>query len=282
VDPAGYGKPMRLEGFSLAATDAAFWLACSKPGMLAKAKAATFLEYLRRALTHLAPLTRPADLAWLLASYARDAPARVEAVAKLPALATLRTGLEQALGLKFDAQKGEHFFRSTLVQTLFYGIFSAWVPRTEAGIDGPIRLACRRRVTACPHGWQSIRTGGGTEFPADAIRQAGYHAVWRGEKRWNGVAILSRWAPVVTRMSLLGDASDGQCRYLEAAINGVLVASIYAPNGTLQPGPKFDYKLAWLKRLNAHAAELCATGAPVVLAGDYNVVPRGRRSASIG
>ena len=126
VDPAG-GEPMRLEGFSLAATDAAFWQACSKPGMLVKAKAATFLEYLLRSLTHLAPLTRPADLAWLLASYARDALARVEAVAKLPALATLRTGLEQALGLKFDAQKGEHFFRSTLVQTLFYGIFSAWV-----------------------------------------------------------------------------------------------------------------------------------------------------------
>ena len=112
-----------------------------------------------------------------------------------------------------------------------------------------------------------------TEFPADAIRQAGYHAVWRGEKRWNGVAILARWTPVVTRMDLPGDASDGQCRYLEAAINGVLVASIYAPNGNPQPGPKFDYKLAWLKRLNAHAAELYATGAPVVLAGDYNVVP---------
>ena len=112
-----------------------------------------------------------------------------------------------------------------------------------------------------------------TEFPADAIRQAGYHAVWRGEKRWNGVAILARWAPVVTRMDLPGDASDGQCRYLEAAVNGVLVASIYAPNGNPQPGPKFDYKLAWLKRLNAHAAELYATGAPVVLAGDYNVVP---------
>ena len=112
-----------------------------------------------------------------------------------------------------------------------------------------------------------------TEFPADAIRQAGYHAVWRGEKRWNGVAILARWTPVVTRMDLPGDAADGQCRYLEAAINGVLVASIYAPNGNPQPGPKFDYKLAWLKRLNAHAAELYATGAPVVLAGDYNVVP---------
>jgi exodeoxyribonuclease III len=112
-----------------------------------------------------------------------------------------------------------------------------------------------------------------TEFPAEAIRQAGYHAVYRGERRWNGVAILARWAPVVTRMDLPGDAPDGQCRYLEAAVNGVLVASIYAPNGNPQPGPKFDYKLAWLKRLNAHAAELYGTGAPVVLAGDYNVVP---------
>ena len=112
-----------------------------------------------------------------------------------------------------------------------------------------------------------------TEFPANVIRTAGYHAVWRSEKRWNGVAILSRWTPVVTRLDLPGDAADGQCRYLEAAINGVLVASIYAPNGNPQPGPKFDYKLAWLKRLNAHAAELYATGAPVVLAGDYNVVP---------
>jgi exodeoxyribonuclease III len=111
------------------------------------------------------------------------------------------------------------------------------------------------------------------EFPAEAIRQAGYHAVCRGEKRWNGVAILARWPPVVTRMDLPGDTADGQCRYLEAAVNGVLVASIYAPNGNPQPGPKFDYKLAWLKRLNVHAAELYATGAPVVLAGDYNVVP---------
>ncbi len=112
-----------------------------------------------------------------------------------------------------------------------------------------------------------------TEFPADAIRQAGYYAVCRGEKRWNGAAILARWEPVVTRTDLPGDVSDGQCRYLEAAVNGVLVASIYAPNGNPQPGLKFDYKLAWLKRLSAHAAELYATGAPVVLAGDYNVAP---------
>ena len=112
-----------------------------------------------------------------------------------------------------------------------------------------------------------------SEFPAEAVRQAGYHAVCRGERRWNGVAILARWAPVVTRMDLPGDPADGQCRYLEAAVNGVLVASIYAPNGNPQPGPKFDYKLGWLKRLNAHASELCGTGAPVMLAGDYNVVP---------
>ena len=112
-----------------------------------------------------------------------------------------------------------------------------------------------------------------TEFPAEATRQAGYHAVYRGERSWNGVAILARWAPVVTRMDLPGAASDRQCRYLEAAVSGVIVASIYAPIGNPQPGPKFDYKLAWLKRLNAHAAELYATGAPIVLAGDYNVVP---------
>ena len=111
------------------------------------------------------------------------------------------------------------------------------------------------------------------EFPADAVREAGYEAVWRGQKSWNGVAILSRWAPVLTRMELPGDAADSQSRYLEAAVNGVLVASIYAPNGNPQPGPKFDYKLAWLERLTAHAADLLATGAPIVLAGDTNVVP---------
>jgi exodeoxyribonuclease-3 len=96
------------------------------------------------------------------------------------------------------------------------------------------------------------------EFPAEAIRRAGYHAIWRGEWSWNGVAILARWAPVVTRMDLPGDDGDQQCCYLEVAVNGVLVASIYAPNGNPQPGPKFDYKLAWLERLNAHAGELYA------------------------
>ncbi len=112
------------------------------------------------------------------------------------------------------------------------------------------------------------------QFPAKALREAGYHAAWLGEHRWNGVAILSRiGAPVVTRRGLPGDAGDAQSRYIEAAVGGVLVASLYLPNGNPQPGPKFDYKLAWMARLNAHAATLLATGAPVVLAGDYNVVP---------
>jgi exodeoxyribonuclease-3 len=111
------------------------------------------------------------------------------------------------------------------------------------------------------------------EFPVEAIHKAGYHAVWRGENRWNGVAILARWTPIVTRLELPGGAADRQSRYLEAAINGVVVASIYAPNGNPQPGPKFEYKLAWLKRLTDHAADLYASGAPVILAGDYNVVP---------
>ena len=113
-----------------------------------------------------------------------------------------------------------------------------------------------------------------SEFPQKAIEQAGYGAAWRGEKSWNGVAILARDAePVVTRTELPGDAGDTQARYIEAAVNGVIVTSLYAPNGNPQPGPKFNYKLAWLRRLNAHARELHEAGVPVVLAGDYNVVP---------
>jgi exodeoxyribonuclease III len=112
------------------------------------------------------------------------------------------------------------------------------------------------------------------EFPDDALRRAGYDAVWRGQKSWNGVAILARSAtPIVTRTELPGDPADTQSRYIEAAVSGVLVACFYAPNGNPQPGPKFAYKLAWHERLNAHAAELFATGLPVILAGDYNVAP---------
>ncbi|RZJ94448.1 MAG: exodeoxyribonuclease III [Brevundimonas sp.] len=111
-------------------------------------------------------------------------------------------------------------------------------------------------------------------FPAAALRDLGYDAVWKGEHRWNGVAILSRCgAPVVTRRALPGDTKDAQSRYIEAAVNGVLIGCLYLPNGNPQPGPKFAYKLAWMERLNAHAATLRDTDAPVILAGDYNVVP---------
>lgn len=114
-------------------------------------------------------------------------------------------------------------------------------------------------------------------FPQAALAAAGYRAVWTAEGRWNGVAILARGAePVLTRIALPGDPGDRQARYVEAAVRGVLVASIYAPNGNPRPGPKFHYKLAWLGRLARHAGDLAAAGVPVVLAGDYNIVPEPR------
>jgi len=111
-------------------------------------------------------------------------------------------------------------------------------------------------------------------FPADILRSAGYGAIWRGERSWNGVAILARGVdPVQIRSVLPGNSADLQARYLEAAINGILVASLYLPNGNPQPGPKFTYKLAWFERLICYTAGLLKAGVPVVLAGDYNVVP---------
>jgi exodeoxyribonuclease-3 len=111
-------------------------------------------------------------------------------------------------------------------------------------------------------------------FPLAAIEAGGYGAVWRGQRSWNGVAILARGStPVLTRRALPGDPTDDQARYIEAAVDGVLIASVYLPNGNPQPGPKFAYKLAWFDRLLAHAADLMDAGIPVVLAGDYNVVP---------
>ncbi len=111
-------------------------------------------------------------------------------------------------------------------------------------------------------------------FPIMAIRQAGYGAVWHGQRSWNGVAILARDAdPIEIRRGLPGDPDDSHSRYIEAAVGGIVVGCLYLPNGNPQPGPKFDYKLAWFERLIEHASGLFASGQPVVLAGDYNVVP---------
>jgi len=111
-------------------------------------------------------------------------------------------------------------------------------------------------------------------FPAQALADAGYASLCVGQKTWNGVALLSRAGdPVVVRRALPGDAADHQARYLEAAIAGVLYCCLYAPNGNPRPGPKFDDKIAWHERLTAHAAGLIDGGLPVVLLGDFNVVP---------
>lgn len=110
-------------------------------------------------------------------------------------------------------------------------------------------------------------------FPEQSLARAGYHAAWEGQKSWNGVALLARSRLIVTRRFLPGDPKDQQARYIEAAINGILIASLYMPNGNPQPGPKFDYKLAWMKRFARHAATLKRKGVPVVLAGDFNVAP---------
>jgi exodeoxyribonuclease-3 len=115
------------------------------------------------------------------------------------------------------------------------------------------------------------------DFPHAALADVGYSALAVGQRSWNGVALLAREAEIIpVRLALPGDADDRQARYVEAAIDGVLFASLYVPNGNPQPGPKFDYKLAWFERLLAHAATLIASGHPVALIGDFNVVPAAR------
>lgn len=115
------------------------------------------------------------------------------------------------------------------------------------------------------------------KFPESAIRDAGYQAVWHGQSRWNGVALLSRIGEIhETRRGLPGGPGDSQSRYIEAAIGGVLIACLYLPNGNPRPGPKFDYKLQWFDRLQAHLATLLEIDAPVVVAGDFNVMPTDR------
>ncbi|HEY1228594.1 MAG TPA: exodeoxyribonuclease III [Ramlibacter sp.] len=111
-------------------------------------------------------------------------------------------------------------------------------------------------------------------FPVAELREAGYSAIWRGQRSWNGVAMLARGqAPLEVRRELPGDPGDDHSRYIEAAVGGIVVACLYLPNGNPQPGPKFDYKLAWFERLIQHAATLVTSDHPVLLAGDFNVVP---------
>ena len=114
----------------------------------------------------------------------------------------------------------------------------------------------------------------GAAFPVDALERAGYGALWLGEARWNGVAILARDAmPIESRRRLPGEPADTQSRYLEAAVHGVVVAALYLPNGNPHPGPKFDYKLRWMQRLIRHARTLVDLPHPVLLLGDFNVIP---------
>ena len=112
------------------------------------------------------------------------------------------------------------------------------------------------------------------KFPLQAIEDAGYNAIWHGQKSWNGVAILSRVGkPEERRRVLPGDDEDLHSRYIEAMVNGIVIGCLYLPNGNPAPGPKFDYKLKWFERLTAHAKELYASDLPVILTGDYNVMP---------
>jgi exodeoxyribonuclease-3 len=123
---------------------------------------------------------------------------------------------------------------------------------------------------ACLQELKTVDTG----FPIGAIREAGYGAIWHGQQSWNGVAILAKGTePVESQRGLPGDPEDKHSRYIEAAVNGIVIACLYLPNGNPQPGPKFDYKLAWFERLIKRAQGLYESGHPVVLAGDFNVVP---------
>jgi exodeoxyribonuclease-3 len=141
------------------------------------------------------------------------------------------------------------------------GALLQWLDETKPDV------ACLQELKA-PH----------EKFPEMAIRAAGYYPIWLGQKSWNGVAILVRESegsgePQELQRGLPGDESDEQSRYLEAAVNGIVVACLYLPNGNPAPGPKFDYKLRWMERFHTRAQELMDSGAPVILCGDYNVIP---------
>jgi exodeoxyribonuclease-3 len=138
-----------------------------------------------------------------------------------------------------------------------FAVLSRWLEEFEPDIVGLQELKCTDEA-----------------FPAEAIEDLGYSAIWHGQRSWNGVALLSRvGAPVETRRALPGDPNLEQSRYIEAAICGIIIGNMYAPNGNPWPGPKFDYKLAWLDALDAHARDLLDCGGPVLLMGDFNVIP---------
>jgi exodeoxyribonuclease III len=137
------------------------------------------------------------------------------------------------------------------------GVLTRWLEEFQPDVVGLQELKCTDEA-----------------FPDDAIEALGYSAIWHCQKSWNGVALLSRvGAPVETRRALPGDPNLEQSRYIEAAICGILIGNMYAPNGNPKPGPKFDYKLAWLDALSGHARELLASGVPALLIGDFNVIP---------
>src|SRR3990170_2122814 len=143
------------------------------------------------------------------------------------------------------------------------------------GINGRLAVLLRWLAEARPDVvcLQELKTAD-ERFPRAAIADVGYGAIWHGQKSWNGVAILARGCdPVETHRGLPGDPNDLHSRYIEAAVAGILIGCLYLPNGNPRPGPKFDYKLAWIDRLLVHAQTLIATDAPVVLAGDYNIIP---------
>jgi exodeoxyribonuclease-3 len=143
------------------------------------------------------------------------------------------------------------------------------------GVNGRLPVLLRWLKGAEPHivCLQELKAPN-EKFPEATIRDLGYDVIWHGQKSWNGVAMLSRVGEIhETRRGLPGDPDPSQSRYIEAAVNGILIAGLYLPNGNPRPGPKFEYKLAWFDRLIDHAAKLLASGAPVVLAGDFNVMP---------
>ncbi|HEY5462049.1 MAG TPA: exodeoxyribonuclease III [Hanamia sp.] len=132
-----------------------------------------------------------------------------------------------------------------------------WLEETKPDV------ACLQELKAPPE-----------KIPEQAIKDAGYHAIWHGQKSWNGVAILTRDKPSEEiRRILPGDAEDINSRYVEAKVNGIIIGCLYLPNGNPAPGPKFDYKMRWFERLIQHAAELLASDVPVILTGDFNVIP---------